>query len=536
MQKITFHEETREKLRKGVNQLAEVVGSTLGPSGHSVILDLEGGNPVATKDGVTVAKAIHLDDPEENAGAQMLKQASIKTADEAGDGTTTATVLARAIYDKGLTALRQNYNSVAVKQGMESAAGDITTYIQEHISKPITDKIQLAQIATISANGDKEIGNLVSTALNDVGTEGAITIEESKTGETYLDTVEGIQFNQGYKSPYFVTDNETMTAVLEDVVILFADQRLNTIKDLIPMLNGVAAANKALLIVAEDIGGEVISTLVVNKIRAGLKVVAVKAPEFGDRRKAALEDMAILTGGTVVSPEKGMRIDKFNTEWFGTAKKVTISRDTTTIIGADGDQDAILKRVDEIKNQIDTAKSTYDKEQLQARLARFAGGVAVMYVGGHTELEMKEKKDRVDDALHATRAALEEGICPGGGAALLHAAYHVIHEAPNTDDDFGFGRSIVLEACTVPFMSILSNAGILDADVKGKVVVARPDWESFNPVSGQHENMEFSGIIDPTKVVRLALKNAVSVASTMLTSEAMVVNVPDKKDDDSQLL
>ena len=327
-----------------------------------------------------------------------------------------------------------------------------------------------------------------------------------------------------------------MTAVLEDVVILFADQRLNTIKDLIPMLNGVAAANKSLLIVAEDIGGEVISTLVVNKIRAGLKVVAVKAPEFGDRRKAALEDMAILTGGTVVTPEKGMRIDKFNTEWFGTAKKVTISRDTTTIIGADGDQDAILKRVDEIKNQIDTAKSTYDKEQLQARLARFAGGVAVMYVGGHTELEMKEKKDRVDDALHATRAALEEGICPGGGAALLHAAYHVSHEAPNPEDDFGFGRSIVLEACTVPFTSILSNAGILDADVREEAVVARPDWESFNPVSGQYENMEFSGIIDPTKVVRLALKNAVSVASTMLTSEAMVVNVPDKKDDDSQLL
>jgi chaperonin GroEL len=535
MQKITFHEETREKLRKGVNQLAEVVGSTLGPSGHSVILDLEGGMPVSTKDGVTVAKAIHLDDPEENVGAQMLKQASIKTADEAGDGTTTATILANAIYNKGLS-LQKNFNSVAIKKGMEAAVGDITTYIQEHISKPITDKGQLAQIAAISANGDKEIGTLVSTALNDVGTEGAITIEESKTGETYLDTVEGIQFNQGYKSPYFVTDNETMTAVLEDVVILFADQRLNTIKDLIPMLNGVAAANKALLIVAEDIGGEVISTLVVNKIRAGLKVVAVKAPEFGDRRKAALEDMAILTGGTVVSPEKGMRIDKFNTEWFGTAKKVTISRDTTTIIGADGDQDAILKRVDEIKNQIDTAKSTYDKEQLQARLARFAGGVAVMYVGGHTEADMREKKDRVDDALHATRAALEEGICPGGGAALLHAAKAVSEGREFGSDDFETGRKIVLEACTIPFTQILKNAGA--ADVKSMVEIAfkRPDWDSFNPIQGQWTNMEMAGIIDPTKVVRLALRNAVSVASTMLTSEAMVVNVPDKKDDDSQLL
>lgn len=542
MQKITYKEDTRKKLQAGVNALANVVVSTLGPSGHNVILDLEGGNPVATKDGVTVAKAIKLDDPEENAGAQMLKQASIQTAEEAGDGTTTATLLAQRMYLEANIKLAKgnvSYNTVEVKNGMEAALNEVVEILKTKVSKPITDHKQLADIAKISANGDEQIGELVSSALREVGTEGAVTIEESKTGETYLDTVEGIQFNQGYKSPYLVTDNETMTAVLENVVILFADQKLNNIKELIPMLNGVAASDKSLLIVAEDIGGEVISTLVVNKIRAGLKVVAVKAPEFGDRRKAALEDMAILTGGTVVSPEKGMRLDKFNSEWFGTAKKVTVSRDTTTIIGADGDEKAILTRIDEIKSQIETAKSNYDKEQLQARLARFAGGVAVMYVGGHTELEMKEKKDRVDDALHATRAALEEGICPGGGRALLYASNLAANTAPSTENDFGFGRNLVLTACGTPFAQILKNVGTDDKTVDTEIRrarIAEDPWTSYNPVEKKWGNMLEMGIIDPTKVVRLALKNAVSVASTMLTSEAMVVNVPDKKDDDSQLL
>lgn len=536
MQKITYKTETKEKLKAGVDALANVVVSTLGPSGHNVILDLEGGNPVATKDGVTVAKAIHLDDPEENAGAQMLKQASIKTADEAGDGTTTATLLAREMFTAGM---QRSYNTVEVKNGMEAALGEIVDILREKISKPITDHHQLAQIATISANGDKQIGELVSSALREVGTEGAVTIEESKTGETYLDTVEGIQFNQGYKSPYLVTDNETMTAVLENVVILFADQKLGAIKDLLPMLNAVAMSDKSLLIVAEDIGGEVLSTLIVNKIRAGLKVVAVKAPEFGDRRKAALEDMAILTGGTVVSPDKGMRIDKFDQSWFGTAKKVTVSRDTTTIIGAEGDADAINTRVEEIKNQIDTAKSNYDKEQLQARLARFAGGVAVMYVGGHTELEMKEKKDRVDDALHATRAALEEGVCPGGGRALQYAARIAEAGSPVSTSDFDSGRQIVYDACKSPFKQILWNVGFNVNDVnklEADLVRNEDPWVSLKIGENVYGNMLEAGIIDPTKVVRLSLKNAVSAASTMLTSEALVVNIPDKKDNDSQLL
>lgn len=531
-QKISYGADARTKLKKGVDALAEVVGSTLGPSGHSVVLDLNPGNPIATKDGVTVAKAIKADDPEENAGIQMLKQASMQTADEAGDGTTTATVLAATMYDYGLDSIEENkaYNSVEVKKGMESALSDVVDFIKDGISKPVTDKSQLYQIATISANGDKEIGQLVGRALDEAGLDGAVTVEESKTGETYLDVVEGIQFNQGYKSPYLVTDNETMTAVLEDVLIVFADQKLNEIKPLIPMLNAVAAHNKSLLLIAEDIGGEVISTLVVNKIRAGLKVVAVKAPEFGDRRKAALEDMAILTGGTVVSPDKGMRIDKFQEEWFGTAKKVTVSRDTTTIIGAEGDADAITERIDEIKSQIDLANSTYDKEQLQARLARFAGGIAVMYVGGHTEVEMKEKKDRVDDALHATRAALEEGICPGGGRALQVAAKTVAAwEKGNMSRDFAFGRQVVLETCLVPFRKILANAGIENiAEIENKVKGLLP-WSSYNISSNNYVDMLEAGIIDPTKVIRLALKNAVSVASTMLTSEALVVNVPDKK-------
>lgn len=538
-QKISYYKEAREKLRAGVNKLADVVGSTLGPSGHSVILDLNPGNPVSTKDGVTVAKAIKSDDYEENAGIQMMKQASMQTADDAGDGTTTATVLAAQMYNWGMDFLQsdKSYNSVKLKHGMESALVDVVDFIKERVSKPITDKQQLYQIATISANGDKEIGQLVGRALDEAGLDGAVTVEESKTGDSYLDIVEGIQFNQGYKSPYFVTDNDTMTAVLEDVVIVFADQKLNDIKPLIPMLNNVAMHNKSLLIVAEDIGGEVISTLVVNKIRAGFKVAAVKAPEFGDRRKAALEDMAILTGGTVVSPDKGMRMDKFEESWFGTAKKVTISRDTTTIIGAQGDIEAIEKRVNEIKSQIDVATSTYDKEQLQTRLSRFAGGVSVMYVGGHTEPDMKERKDRVDDALHATRAALEEGICPGGGRALQAAADYWTKQDESqphaTNDAFYFGRRIVLEACMTPFRKILSNVGYDDEAIKQKekIALARQSvWESFNLDNETWADMLFAGIIDPTKVIRMALKNAVSVASTMLTSEALVVNIPEKKE------
>lgn len=534
MQKVRYGKEARQALLNGVNGLADVVESTLGPSGHSVILDLDSGNPVATKDGVTIAKAIKVDDPLENAGAQMLKQASVKTAEEAGDGTTTATVLARELYREASKAEKSfsGYNSVQVQQGMEYAAKKITEYIQHDEVHPIGDIKQLKQIATISANSDGLIGELIAGALESVGSEGAVTIEESKTGETYLDTVEGIQFKSGYKSPYFVTDNDTMTAVLDDALVMLVDKKLTNIKELIPALDGVAASTKSLLIVAEDISGEVLSTLILNKVRAGFKVCAVKAPEFGDKRKAALEDIAVLTGGTVISPDKGMRLDKFDPEWFGSAKKITVSRDDTTIIGADGDSEKINARVDEIKAQIDNAKSVYDKEQLQIRLSRFAGGVAVMYVGGHTELEMKERKDRVDDALHAAKAAIEEGICIGGGRTLYIASDKAFeNEESNPTTSFGFGVELVRKACKIPFVAILRNAGWEDSEIDKVVDQLRGRKDSVVNVNTRKivEDAFAVGIVDPVKVVRLALKNAVSVAGTMITSEALVVNVPDKE-------
>ena len=534
MQKVRYGKEAREALLKGVNGLADVVESTLGPSGHSVILDLDPGNPVATKDGVTIAKAVKLNNSIENAGAQMLKQASVKTAEEAGDGTTTATVLARELYREASKAERSfsGYNSVQVQQGMEYAAKKITEYIQHDEVRPVADIKQLRQIAAISANSDEQIGELVASALDSVGSEGAVTIEESKTGETYLDTVEGIQFKNGYKSPYFVTDNDTMTAVLDDALIMLVDKKLTNIKELVPALDGVAASTKSLLIVAEDISGEVLSTLILNKVRAGFRVCAVKAPEFGDKRKAALEDIAILTGGTVVSPDKGMRLDKFDPEWFGSAKKVTVSRDDTTIIGADGDSAKIDARVEEIKAQIDNAKSLYDKEQLQTRLARFAGGVAVMYVGGHTELEMKERKDRVDDALHAAKAAIEEGICIGGGRTLYVASDKAFENEDDPTTSFGFGVSLVRKACKVPILAILKNAGWENDEIEAAVVLKKKKKDGVVNVDTKKviKDAFKAGIVDPVKVVRLALKNAVSVAGTMITSEALVVNIPEKED------
>ena len=530
-QEILYREAAREVLLSGVNKLADVVASTLGPSGHNVILNLESGIPVATKDGVTVAKSIKLDCPLENTGAQMLKQASIKTAEEAGDGTTTATVLAREIFVEA-SKLGSKYNTVEVRKGMEGAVSSIVSYIKNNISIPVKVLEDLKKIATISANGDSEIGVLVSKALDKVGLDGAVTLEESKTGETYLDVVEGIQFDRGYKSPYFVTDNDTMTAVLEDVLILICNNRLTTVKDMLPVLNAVAQSTKSLLIIAEDIDGELLSTLVLNKVRAGLKVCAVKAPEFGDRRKETLEDIAILTGGTVISTEKGMNIEKFNSEWLGEAKKVTVNRDKTTIIGAKGSQEAVDARITNIVNQIDKTQSPYDKEQLQARLARLAGGVAVMYVGGHTELEMKERKDRVDDALHATRAALEEGICPGGGRALVAAA-QALQTQENKEkmtEDYKAGWNIVVEACYKPFKQILENAGVGNVESwKNAVIGMENVWESYIPDQGRVHMAEV-GVIDPTKVIRLALKNAVSVAGTMITSEAVVVNISEPED------
>lgn len=526
-QKIILGQEVRDKLLEGAKLLADVVTSTLGPSGHSVILDLDQNNPISTKDGVTVAKAVQSDDPIVNTGVQMVKQASTKTGDEAGDGTTTATLLTYSILKHG--AVKEGYNSVEVKKGIDAAVQDITNYIKDNISKPVTGVEQLKQVATISANGDEEVGKLVSKALDKVGTEGAVTVEESKTGESYLDIVEGIQFDRGFKSPYFSTDENTMTAVLRDTLILLVDKRLDSVKELLPALDYVLQAEKSLLIIAEDYGTEVLSTLILNKARTGFRVCAVKAPEFGDRRKEVLADIATLTGGQVVSQEKGMKLEKFDLSWFGQADKVTVSRDKTTIIGAKGSQEAIEERISNIQNLIENAQSLYDKEQYQARLARMSGGVAIIFVGGHTELELKERKDRVDDALRATKAALEEGVCPGGGIALAKASHNILYKGPVNSEDFWTGYHAVQNACFEPFGQILKNVGYGETcPIPDVSEVEDKPWTGWDIKTKSWQDMYELGIIDPTKVIRLALKNAASVAGTMLTSEAMVVNVPDK--------
>ena len=439
---ITFSKDARSKLAAGVDKLANAVTATLGPSGRNVIIEQDMGMPISTKDGVTVAKSIELKDRVENLGAQIVKQASIKTGEQAGDGTTTSTLLAQSILINGLARLEAGSNSVDIKRGIDKAVKDVTKYLSEQ-SKDITDEEQLKQVATISANNDLEVGELISTAMEKVGQDGVITIEESKTGETYLETVEGMQFNRGYKSPYFVTDNNTMTAVLQDPLILITDKRLNSIKELLPILEGVSQQNKSLLVIADDIDGEALSTMVVNKMRGILPIVAVKAPEFGDRKKGILEDIATLTGGVVVSTEKGMRLDKFQPEWLGKAGKVTVGKENTTIIDAKGSEESIKERIDEIKTQIEKTTSPYEIEKLQERLASFVGGVSIIHVGGHTEIEMKEKKDRVDDALHATKAAIEEGVLPGGGLALLNAA-SVIASTTEIQNDVELGYDILL--------------------------------------------------------------------------------------------
>ena len=524
--KITFSEEARVALANGVDKLADAVTATLGPSGRNVIIEQDMGNPVSTKDGVTVAKSIQLKNKVENLGAQIVKQAAIKTADKAGDGTTTSTLLAQSILREGLDKLQAGSNAVDIKRGIDNAVKDVITYLRKDYSTEITDEEQLKQIATISANNDTEIGELISTAMDKVGRDGVITIEESKTGDTYLETVEGIQFSRGYKSPYFVTDNNSMQAVLQSPLILITDKRLNSVKELLPILEAVSQQNKSLLIIADDIDGEALSTMVVNKMRGILPVAAVKAPEFGDRKKAILEDIATLTGGQVISTEKGMRLDKFNSEWLGKANKATISKDTTTIIDAQGSEEAIEARVEEIKTQIDDSNSPYEKEKLQERLATFIGGVAMVHVGGNTEIEIKEKKDRLDDALHATKAALEEGILPGGGIALLNAAMavtHVIGDQDNEDEQTGYG--IVINAIERPFYKILENAGYEGekiGDIEEALKKEEDKWGGYNPRTNSFVNMFSEGIIDPTKVTRLALENAASVSGTLLITEAVV--------------
>ena len=548
--KITFSNDARIKLAQGVNTLANAVTATLGPSGRNVIIEQDQGNPTSTKDGVTVAKSIELKDKVENLGAQIVKQASIRTADKAGDGTTTSTLLAQSILTEGLERMDAGSNAVDIKRGIEEAVKDVTTYLSSVVSKEITDEEQLKQIATISANNDTEVGELISSAMDKVGQDGVVTIEESKTGETYLETVEGMQFSRGYKSPYFVTDNSSMQAVLQDPLILITDKQLTQIKELLPILEGVSNQNKSLLIIAENIGGEALSTLVVNKMRGILNCVAVQAPDFGDRRKAALEDLAILTGGKVISTEKGMRLDKFQTDWLGSANKVTVGKDVTTIIDAKGDDDAINNRVEEIKNQIDQSTSPFDKETLQNRLAKFLGGVAIVHVGGHTEVEMREKKDRVDDALHATQAALEEGILPGGGIALLNAGLWLtdtlnneLDDSPKPEGDKLTGYDIVINACERPFYKILENAGYSSeqiGDIEEQIKSNGSEWFGYNPREEDFFDMFKEGIIDPTKVTRLALENAASVAGTLLITEAVVSKGKSKKEtaltDPSQML
>jgi len=532
---ITFSKEARELLAVGVDKLADAVTATMGPAGRNVIIEQSMGNPTSTKDGVTVAKSIDLEDRVENLGAQIVKQAAIKTAEQAGDGTTTSTLLAQAILSEALDRIKKGSNSVDIKRGVDKAVKLVVDYLEKE-SKEITDEEQLKQIATISANNDSEVGELIYTAMDKVGRDGVITIEESKTGETYLETVEGVQFNRGYKSPYFVTDNSSMTAVLQNPLILITDKRLTQIKELLPVLEGVSQQSKSLLIIAEDIDGEALSTMVVNKMRGILSCAVVKAPEFGDRRKAMLEDIAVLTGGKVISSEKGMRLDKFQADWLGTAGKITITKDTTTIIDAKGEEDLINTRVDEIKTQIDETVSPYEKEKLQERLATFIGGVAVVHVGGHTEVEMKEKKDRVDDALHATKAGLEEGILPGGGIALLNASKMLVSELPGLEGDEAIALDIVVSAIERPFYKILFNAGYEHSrigDIEVTLTEAQDFWYGYNPRTEQLVNMFTEGIIDPTKVTRLALENAASVAGTLLITEAVVSKGKDDKEDNN---
>jgi chaperonin GroEL len=528
--KISFGPEAREALLSGVNQLADAVVSTLGPSGRNVFIQQQGGNPTSTKDGVTVAKEVELEDPIENAGAQAVKQVAIESARLAGDGTTTATLLAREIYSQGLSELKSS-NAVEVKRGIDIATKAVIEYLREEYSKEVTEEEQIKQVATISGNNDPEVGNLIATAMDKVGRDGLVTIEESKTGETYLETVEGMQFNRGYKSPYFVTDNNTMTSVLNNPLILITDKRIQHVKEMLPLLESVSQQNKDLLIIADDIDGEALSTLVVNKMRGILRVVAVKAPEFGDKKKAMLEDIAALTGGTVVSEEKGMKLDKFNLEWFGKSRKVTVGKDDTTIVDGKGSEEAITKRIEELKEQIDNTVSPYEIEILQDRLAKLIGGVAMIHVGGHTEVEMKEKKDRVDDALHATKAALQEGILPGGGIALLNASFHLTEHplvAQHPDQEKGF--NIIIKALQKPFKQILLNAGEPADIIEERVdyIYNNHDWTGFNPRTGEYVDMLEEGIIDPTKVTRLALENAASVAGTMLITECVITNIKPK--------
>jgi chaperonin GroEL len=522
---IVFSERARQSILRGVNQLADTVKVTLGPKGRNVVINKSFGSPLVTKDGVTVAKDIELENPLENMGAQMVKEVASKTSDVAGDGTTTATVLAQAIYREGVKLVSAGVNPMDLKRGIEAAVAKISIELDK-ISKPTESHTDVAQVGTISANGDSTIGDIIAEAMEKVGQDGVITVEEAKGLETTLETVDGMQFDRGYLSPYFVTDPERMVTELEDPFILINEKKISNMKDMLPLLEKVAQAGRPLVIIAEDVDGEALATLVVNKLRGTLKVAAVKAPGFGDRRKAMLQDIATLTGGAVISEDIGLKLENASITDLGQSKKIAIDKDNTTIVDGAGDSGAIEGRVGQIRGQIETTLSDYDREKLQERLAKLVGGVAVIKVGAATETEMKEKKARVEDALHATRAAVEEGIVPGGGVTVIRAAKALDDLTLSHDQQFGV--NIIKRAVEEPLRMISRNAGVDGSIVVQKVKESEGSY-GFNAATEEYGDMLAFGIIDPTKVVRHALQNAASVASLMITTEAMIADKPEDK-------
>ncbi len=523
---IFFDTDARDSIKKGVDILADAVKVTLGPKGRNVILDKKFGAPNVTKDGVSVAKEIELKEPIENMGAQLVKEVASKTADDAGDGTTTATVLTQAIFGHGIKNVAAGANPMDLKRGIDKAVTSIVENLRSQ-SKEIKTNDEISQVASVSANNDAEVGAMIADAMDKVGKDGVITVEEAKGTETEVKTVEGMQFDRGYLSPYFVTNTDNMEAELESPYILIYDKKVSNMKELLPILEATAQTGKPLLIIAEDVEGEALATLVVNKIRGSLKIAAVKAPGFGDRRKAMLEDIAILTGGTVISEERGYKLENATIDYLGTAEKVNIDKDNTTIVNGAGKKEDIEARVNQIKQQIENTTSDYDKEKLQERLAKLSGGVAILYIGAATEVEMKEKKDRVDDALHATRAAVQEGIVAGGGVALIRAM-GALDKLSLDNDDQNTGVAIIKAAVQAPLRTIVENAGGEASVVVNEVAAGKDDY-GFNAANGEYVSMFDKGIIDPTKVTRLALENAASIASLLLTTECVVAEEPEKE-------
>jgi chaperonin GroEL len=522
---IEFDSKARAHLKIGVDKLADAVKVTLGPRGRNVAIDKKFGSPTITKDGVTVAKEIELEDAFENMGAQMVKEVASKTSEDAGDGTTTATLLAQSIFREGLKSVTAGHNPMSIKRGIDKAVLVVNDAIKK-MSKEVSNKEEISQVGTISANNDKHIGDLIAEAMEKVGKDGVITVEEAKTAETTLEVVEGMQFDRGYVSPYFVTNPDAMEAVLEDPYILIHDKKIGSMKDLLPVLEKVAQSGRPLMIIAEDIEGEALATLVVNKLRGTLKVAAVKAPGFGDRRKAMLEDIAALTGGKVISEEIGFKLESAALSDLGLAKKITVDKDNTTIVEGSGKKDDIKARIGQIKKQIEDTTSDYDREKLQERLAKLAGGVAVINVGAATETEMKEKKARVEDALHATRAAVEEGIVPGGGVAMLRAMAAL--DALKGDEEEMVGIKIIRRACEEPIRQIAQNAGVEGSIVVNRVITEKGAF-GYNALTDKYEDLFKAGVIDPTKVTRTALENAASIAGLLLTTEAVICEKPEEK-------